>query len=99
MQYSRCGHKSALNSVRITFFRFILKSSSDECDQFFLASLMTSEQCFTWFKFVTNSYPLVVFMDNFRKFGAIHCIFCVMIIVTVMQNFTSINIKFHMPLF
>ena len=54
---------------------------------------------FIWFEVVTNSYPLVFFMVNFGKFRAIHCMFNELIIVTDMQNFTFINIKFHLPFF
>ena len=34
-------------------------------------------------------------MANLGRFGAIHCIFSVLIIATNMQNFTFINIKFY----
>ena len=54
---------------------------------------------FTYFKVITNSYPYVINMAKFGKFGAIHCIFSVLIIVIDMQDFTLINIKLHLRLF
>ena len=54
---------------------------------------------FTWFKVVTNSYPWIFFMVNFGKLRTIHCILCVLIIVTNIQYFTFINFYFHLPLF
>ena len=38
-------------------------------------------------------------MANLGKFGAIYCTFSELIIVTDMQNFNIINIKFNLPFF
>ena len=54
---------------------------------------------FIWFEVVTNSYTEVFFMINLGKFKTILCIFSELIIATDMQNFTFINIKFHLPFF
>ena len=35
-------------------------------------------------------------MVKFEKFGAIYCIFCVLVIVSDMQNLTYINIKLNL---
>ena len=57
----------------------------------FLVVLTTSEQC------LLSLWSLLIvtfksFMANLGKFGDINCIFCVLIIVSDMQNFTFINI-------